>query len=432
MIYNIDYTKLKDLLTSNYCNSEDNPNLNKVATIGINNYCNDDGIWNMEEVICLLVRKINELIDGHNKQEEDIKKIKEEIAELSRLVKLIIQFLKNMNLDIDLSGIYTKPQIDAMINQLKDSINSLWAEFNNYYTKTEIDEMLANLDNIDLSNYYTKEEIDALLKNTKKPMEVYQVYNEVVITKNNSYITKDKIYVNLQIKRIGSLVFTSNFLYKVCRIAYKPNSDYFNLVNGIAKATNSGNYTALCGGYIDEEGDIYINFDKYADELIITGICELLIPTTGSPEISDIPSIGDEPIFVEKTFEQILTELLNNYNYYTTDQNDFHHIIKNDNKNIRFIASGRHRNDGYTIDNLYGDYRGFEEVQRILSYSFPMEQVNYIMSRWTVESSVNWIRMIVGNKQVSWKNQGSINVSPHNDEGTTGATVQDNLTTIPE
>ena len=123
--YNIDYTKLKDLLTSNYCNSEDNTNLNKVATIGINNYCNDDGIWNMEEVICLLVKKINELIDAHNKQEEDIKKIKEEIAELSRLVKLIIQFLKNMNLDIDLSGIYTKPQIDAMINQLKASINSL-------------------------------------------------------------------------------------------------------------------------------------------------------------------------------------------------------------------------------------------------------------------------------------------------------------------
>ena len=432
MIYNIDYTKLKDLLTSNYCNSEDNPNLNKVATIGINNYCNDDGIWNMEEVICLLVRKINELIDAHNKQEEDIKKIKEEIAELSRLVKLIIQFLKNMNLDIDLSGIYTKPQIDAMINQLKASINSLWAEFNNYYTKTEIDELLENLANIDLSNYYTKEEIDALLGNIKKPMEVYQVYNEVVITKNNSYISKDKIYINLQIKRIGSLVFTSNFLYKVCRIAYKPNSNYFNLVNGIAKATNSGNYTALCGGYIDDVGDIYLNFDKYADEFIITGICELLIPSTGSPEISDIPTIGDEPIFVEKTYEQIRNELLANYGYYLVSSNDIYHTIKNDDKNISFISSGRLGNNGYSIKNHYADYRGFEEVQRILGYSFPMEQVNYIMSRWTVESNSNWIRAVVGNKEVSWNNQSLINVVPHNDAGTTGASVQGDIMTIPE
>lgn len=53
--------------------------------------------------------------------------------------------------NIDLSNYYTKAQVDALIANI---------DFSNYYTKSQIDTMFAN---IDLSDYYTKTQVDTAL-----------------------------------------------------------------------------------------------------------------------------------------------------------------------------------------------------------------------------------------------------------------------------
>lgn len=58
----------------------------------------------------------------------------------------------------DLSNYYTKSEVDEKI----ENIDIPEVDLSNYYTKSEVDEKIENIDipEVDLSNYYTKQEIN--------------------------------------------------------------------------------------------------------------------------------------------------------------------------------------------------------------------------------------------------------------------------------
>src|SRR5699024_4165755 len=64
----------------------------------------------------------------------------------------VVQWINADEFDVDLSGYYTKIDVDAILED--------------YYDKGEVDALLSS---IDLSDYYTKTEVDGLISNIPKP-----------------------------------------------------------------------------------------------------------------------------------------------------------------------------------------------------------------------------------------------------------------------
>lgn len=67
----------------------------------------------------------------------------------------------------DTSGLATKEYVDEVVSKIETE----GVELSDYYTKTEVDELISNIDapdapDVDLSNYYTKTEVDKLIPST--------------------------------------------------------------------------------------------------------------------------------------------------------------------------------------------------------------------------------------------------------------------------
>ena len=64
---------------------------------------------------------------------------------------------------VDLSGFYTKQEVDALISAIPQP------DLSGFYTKAEVDELIANIPQPDLTVFYTKEEVDALFAAIPEP-----------------------------------------------------------------------------------------------------------------------------------------------------------------------------------------------------------------------------------------------------------------------
>ena len=116
-----------------------------------------------------------------------------------------IETLKNSGVDVDLTDYYTKTETDTKITEAVDNIDIPDPDLSQYYTKTEIDnkgyltehqdlsgkadkdhthdQYLTELpehthdqyltEHQSLSNYYTKSEVDTALTEVESPPEVY-------------------------------------------------------------------------------------------------------------------------------------------------------------------------------------------------------------------------------------------------------------------
>ena len=66
----------------------------------------------------------------------------------------------------DTSGLATKEYVDEVVSKIETE----GVELSDYYTKSEVDELISNIDvdapDVDLSNYYTKTQVDDLIPDT--------------------------------------------------------------------------------------------------------------------------------------------------------------------------------------------------------------------------------------------------------------------------
>lgn len=68
---------------------------------------------------------------------------------------------------IDFNNYYTKAQVDELIDNVE-------VDLTDYYTKSEVNELLENVDaDVDLSNYYNKGEVDILIDNSEQDIKDY-------------------------------------------------------------------------------------------------------------------------------------------------------------------------------------------------------------------------------------------------------------------
>lgn len=84
---------------------------------------------------------------------------------------------------IDFNNYYTKTEVDELIDNVE-------VDLTDYYTKTEVNELLENVDaDVDLSNYYNKGEVDTIIDSSEQDIKDY------VGTELGKYATKDDMDV---------------------------------------------------------------------------------------------------------------------------------------------------------------------------------------------------------------------------------------------
>ena len=80
------------------------------------------------------------------------------------------QIVANLSNSVDLSAYYTKGQVDAIASSLSNSIMRVQQRFSDYYTSSQVDSLVSSLSNslqevkVSLGNYYTKSELDSVLQ----------------------------------------------------------------------------------------------------------------------------------------------------------------------------------------------------------------------------------------------------------------------------
>lgn len=115
----------------------------------------------------------------------------------------IDDILDELVVEVDLSDYYTKTEADNIIQQ----------ELGSYYTKTEIDTKLANIEagDVDLSNYYTKTETDTKISDGLEgyATETY-VDNKVANTQPDLTDYYTKTQTDTQITNKVGAVFSYN------------------------------------------------------------------------------------------------------------------------------------------------------------------------------------------------------------------------------
>ena len=134
---------------------------------------------------------------------------KEEVYTKSEVENLI----NNIEIpEFDASNLVTKEEFAEEINDINDIIdNKLDASvINNYYNKSEVDELLANIPTADLSNYYTKgevytrSEVDDLI-----PDVTNYVTTETLKTEVESAVTESTTIKELQ-EQVNNIIIDSS------------------------------------------------------------------------------------------------------------------------------------------------------------------------------------------------------------------------------
>lgn len=387
MIYNEDFEKLKNLGTDNYCNAP----LAKegdIAPLGIDNFCNENDIWNLEEVLCLwtktinqIIKKVNELIDKMNQIDADIEALKQQVQILINQVKILIEYIKTM----DLSNYYTKTEIDEMLRNINQLIANI--DLSNYYTKAEVDALLKGLEPVDLSNYFTKPQIRAIYNDTEE-ITLSKVYTSIDIISNTTYRKGDTIYYNLKIRKNDSSRFEKFKKYDICYTPIKIKPAVYS-ITATGKGVAVDDYVVPSVAVLQDTGKIHIATSEACSELIITGSCQLqgsyssdlLFITT---PVESIPDPIPEPGFTELYPQEIYNKLVEELGYIKNEEDSsssFTVVYSADNKLKVTFGHIMGTWDNYKITSLVGDATQVDNIKRILGYSFTYEEIKYIYSK---------------------------------------------------
>ena len=114
---------------------------------------------------------------------------------------------------LDLSEYYTRAEVDELVA----NADGADVDLSNYYTKLEVNDKIANLElEADLSSYYTKSEVDELVENVEVDLSDYPTRSEVdglVNEATEGHVTKS--YVDAEIAKAqmeGADIDTSQFV----------------------------------------------------------------------------------------------------------------------------------------------------------------------------------------------------------------------------
>lgn len=384
MIYNEDYEKLKNLGTDNYCNA---PLANgDIAPIGIDNFCNENDIWNLEEVLCLwtrtintIIKKVNELINKMNQIDADIESLKQQVQNLINQVKILIEYIKTM----DLSNYYTKSEIDEMIKNLNKLIANI--DLSNYYTKTEIDALLEGLVPVDLSNYFTKSQIRAIYHDTEN-INLSKVYTSVDIISNTTYRKGDTIYYNLKVRKNDNSRFEKFKKYDICYTPIKIKPAVYS-ITATGKGVAVSDYVVPAVAVLQDTGKIHIATSEACTELIITGSCQLAGNYSDSLLFNTIPVLNipepiPEPAFRELLPREIYNKLKAEFGYIDKpeESSSAYTVIYSADERLKVTFFHITSNwDRYEITNITRDTTQMDKIKLILGFTFTYNEIERII-----------------------------------------------------
>lgn len=397
MIYNSDYDKLKNLGIDNYNNSLSNPKQDKIAILGTNNYTDNDDIYNIEETLCMYTLKINEIIDALNGLPD--------FDELLNMLKIILNYLKHINL----SNYYNKQEIDKLLDDLKKLIPEP-CDLSNYYNKQEIDILIQNLK--PTVDAFTKAETRAFYLD-KEEIILYKYYKNQVITNLGTYRYGDILYYNFKVEKNDDTRFNKYSKYFIAHTPLKIKNTV-QVINGVGRGFSIDDYVLPCAVSVDNEGIISVACSDNAKSIIISGSVnikglynEMLL---FNPErIAVIPEPKDPIEFREWTPGQIRQDLINNYGYVEEELTSYNSKLKKNNLIVNFTTLSDEY-DKYEINNELALIENIDEIKRILGYTFPVDIIDYILSRQEPEN-YNWIELTnLNNKTVGLEANRQINV----------------------
>ena len=387
MIYNEDYEKLKNLGTDNYCNAP----LAKdgdIAPIGTDNFCNQNDIWNLEEVLCLwtktinkIIKKINELVNKMNQIDADTESLKQQVQNLINQVKILIEYIKTM----DLTNYYTKSEIDEMIKNLNKLIANI--DLSNYYTKSEIDALLEGLVPVDLSNYFTKPEIRAIYSDIEN-INLSKVYTNVDIISNTTYRKGDTIYYNLKVKKNDSSRFEKFKKYDICYTPIKIKPAVYS-ITATGKGVAVSDYVVPAVAVLQDTGKIHIATSEACSELIITGSCQLAGNYSDNLLFNTIPVLNipepiPEPAFRELFPREIYNKLKAEFGYTDSPEEStsaYTVVYSTDRKlKVNFWHISDDLWDKYEIINVVRDTTQMDKIKFILGFTFTYGEIERIVT----------------------------------------------------
>ena len=361
MIYNKDFEKLKNLGTDNYCNAP----LAKdgdIAPIGINNFCNQNDIWNLEEVLCLwtktineIIKKVNELINKMNQIDADIESLNQQVQNLINQVKILIEYIKTMDLS-------------------------------NYYTKEEVDALLEGLVPVDLSNYFTKPEIRAIYSDIEN-INLSKVYTSVDIISNTTYRKGDTIYYNLKVRKNDSSRFEKFKKYDICYTPIKIKPAVYS-ITATGKGVAINDYVVPAVAVLQDTGKIHIATSEACDELIITGSCQLAGNYSDDLLFNTIPVLNipepiPEPAFRELLPREIYNKLKAEFEYIDKpeESSSAYTVIYSPDEKLKVTFFHITSNwDRYEITNITRDTTQIDKIKLILGYTFTYDEIERIIA----------------------------------------------------
>lgn len=137
---------------------------------------------------------------------------------------------------IDFDNYYTKTEVDELIDNVE-------VDLTNYYTKSEVNELLENVDaDVDLSNYYNKGEVDILIDNSEQDIKDYvgtELNSQLgdYATKTDMAIADNKLQQqidNLPIPKYTSeLINDSDFINSDYLKDYITESELEDIIGGL-------------------------------------------------------------------------------------------------------------------------------------------------------------------------------------------------------
>ena len=387
MIYNEDFEKLKNLGTDNYCNAPLAEN-GDLAPIGIENFCNENDIWNLEEVLCLwtrtineIIKKVNELVNKMNQIDADMESLKKQVQDLINQVKILIEYIKTM----DLSNYYTKSEIDEITRHLNQLITNI--DLSRYYTKAEVDALLEGLEPVDLTQFYTKTQIRAIYHDTEN-INLSNVYTSVEIVSNTTYRKGDTIYYNLKVRKNDSTRFEKFKKYDICYTPIKIKPAVYS-ITATGKGVAINDYVIPAVAVLQDTGKIHIATSEACTELIITGSCQLAGSYSdnllfNTIPVSNIPGPIPEPEFHQLLPREIYDKLKSEFGY--VDKPDestssWSTVHSPDGKlRVKFMHIPEENWDSYEMSNIIRDSSQADNMKLILGYTFTYDEIEYIFS----------------------------------------------------
>lgn len=137
---------------------------------------------------------------------------------------------------INFDNYYTKTQVDELIDNVE-------VDLTDYYTKSEVNELLENVDaDVDLSNYYNKGEVDILIDNSEQDIKDYvgtELNSQLgeYVTQTDMAIADNKLQQqidNLPIPKYTSeLINDSDFINSDYLKDYITESELEDIIGGL-------------------------------------------------------------------------------------------------------------------------------------------------------------------------------------------------------